>query len=213
MQQKPGRQLAGFLVLTSLLMISGCAGHQTRAGDHSLSQLATWMSGAFSSEQQSIDDERYFHITLRTAAIWTEREDGPWLYVEQATASRPQQPYRQRVYHLTQENGLFISTVYSLPTPVQHVGAWQNPDSMDHIGPDDLQERTGCAVFLKPKDDASYRGATDADACQSSLRGASYATSEVTVTANAIDSWDRGFDAEGNQVWGAEAGAYLFRRE
>jgi hypothetical protein len=25
-------------------------------------------------------------------------------------------------------------------------------------------------------------------------------------------SWDRGFDADGNQVWGAEGGGYVFHR-
>jgi hypothetical protein len=25
-------------------------------------------------------------------------------------------------------------------------------------------------------------------------------------------TWDRGFDAEGKQVWGATAGGYIFRR-
>ncbi|MFT7452655.1 MAG: hypothetical protein ACI9VN_003390, partial [Patescibacteria group bacterium] len=25
------------------------------------------------------------------------------------------------------------------------------------------------------------------------------------------ESWERGYDAEGNQVWGAEKGAYVFK--
>ena len=36
------------------------------------------------------------------------------------------------------------------------------------------------------------------------------ATSEVVVSPGRIESWDRGFDAEGAQVWGAEKGAYVF---
>jgi hypothetical protein len=36
------------------------------------------------------------------------------------------------------------------------------------------------------------------------------ATSEVVVSPGRIESWDRGFDAEGVQVWGAEKGAYVF---
>jgi hypothetical protein len=28
-----------------------------------------------------------------------------------------------------------------------------------------------------------------------------------------ILSWDRGFDANGNQVWGAEKGGYIFKKD
>ena len=45
-----------------------------------------------------------------------------------------------------------------------------------------------------------FKGATDVNTCKSTLRGASYATSEVEIKENQIISWDRGFDAEGNYV-------------
>jgi hypothetical protein len=56
-------------------------------------------------------------------------------------------------------------------------------------------------------------GSTQGDGCASALRGAAYATSEVTLTAGELDSWDRGFDATGNQVWGSTKGAYRFVKE
>jgi hypothetical protein len=48
--------------------------------------------------------------------------------------------------------------------------------------------------------------------CKSSLHGVVYATSQVRITEAELYSWDRGFDAEGNQVWGAEGGSYVFRK-
>ena len=33
---------------------------------------------------------------------------------------------------------------------------------------------------------------------------------EVEVTKGRVVSWDRGFDAEGNHIWGAEKGGYEF---
>ena len=39
---------------------------------------------------------------------------------------------------------------------------------------------------------------------------AAYATSEVVIIPGRIESWDRGFDADGNQVWGAASGPYVF---
>ena len=55
-------------------------------------------------------------------------------------------------------------------------------------------------------------GETRGTGSKSALRGASYAASEVVVTPEGIESWDRGFDADGRQVWGAEEGAYVFKR-
>jgi hypothetical protein len=43
------------------------------------------------------------------------------------------------------------------------------------------------------------------------LRGASYATSKVTIEEGLIISWDQGFNEEDEQVWGAVKGGYEFR--
>jgi reactive intermediate/imine deaminase len=182
------------------------------AGD--LETLATWMSGSFSSQAQSQEDPAYYDIRLEMEPIWTEREDGIWLYVEQAAASSLDRPYRQRVYHLTtQEDGSFRSDVFEIPDALEHAGVWRNPKPLQQLSPDDLTLREGCAVILRKQDDANFAGSTVEDACTSSLRGASYATSEVIVRPDGIESWDRGYDAEGKQVWGAEKGAYVFDRK
>ena len=75
----------------------------------------------------------------------------------------------------------------------------------------DAEERPGCAVNLAWRDGA-FVGATHPTACLSTLRGASYATSEVRLTEAGLTSWDRGFDAAGAQVWGAVVGPYQFVR-
>ncbi|MFK7750665.1 MAG: CpcT/CpeT family chromophore lyase [Kordia sp.] len=57
-----------------------------------------------------------------------------------------------------------------------------------------------------------YTGSTNEKECKSTIRGASYATSEVTIKANEIVSWDRGFDSKNEHVWGAEKAGYVFKR-
>jgi hypothetical protein len=76
---------------------------------------------------------------------------------------------------------------------------------------DSLLLRKGCAITLTQKD-SLFTGATTGKACTSSLRGATYATSVVTIEANKLVSWDRGFNGKDEQVWGAEKGAYIFDR-
>jgi len=58
-----------------------------------------------------------------------------------------------------------------------------------------------------------FEGGTVGEGCESTLSGATYATSEVTLDASTLESWDRGYDAEGTQVWGATAGPYVFDRK
>lgn len=200
------RKISLLITLCGLL-VAGSAAH---AGD--LEDLVTMMVGSFSSaEQAAADPDNYWDIRLEMAPIWTDRTDGVWLYVEQAAASSLDAPYRQRVYRVTEAgDNLFESAVYTLPDPAAAVGAWRQENPLAHWTPDDLETRQGCSVFLARTEDGSFRGSTRQKECLSNLRGAAYATSEIVIQADRLSSWDRGFDAEDKQVWGAEKGGYVF---
>lgn len=170
--------------------------------------------GSFSSgPQAAADPENFLDIRLEMVEIWPERTDATWLYVEQAVASAVDRPYRQRIYRVREvQPGLWESAVFALPgTPMEWAGLWRTPEAFDAIGPDDLAERTGCAITMRPMD-GSFVGSTSGTGCSSSIAGASYATSEVVLEAGRLSTWDRGFDADGQQVWGSEAGPYIFDR-
>jgi hypothetical protein len=174
------------------------------------------MSGTYSSAAQAKADPDFRDVRLHMVRIWPERTDAYWLYVEQAMASSLDKPYRQRVYAVKVEpDGKVASHVYELPgDPMGFAGAWKDPRRLDLVNPDLLVAREGCTVFLEGEGEGEgWKGATRANACVSNLMGAAYATSEVTVTAEALTSWDRGFDKDGKQVWGSKKGAYRFVRE
>lgn len=179
-----------------------------------LDELATWMQGSFSSEEQSVEDQEYFDIRLEMARIWEDRKDGVWLYVEQAAATALERPYRQRIYHVyAQDDGTFASEIYTLEKPEAFIGGWKDASRFAGFGPEKLTVRKGCKVTLKKASDGSYVGGTHEADCESSLRGASYATTEIRLTADTMISWDRGFDSENKHVWGAEKGGYIFKRK
>jgi CpeT protein len=176
-----------------------------------LDTLVAWMTGSFSSGQQAASDTNYHDIRLEMVRIWPAREDGYWLYVEQAVATDLERPYRQRVYHVTvTDGGSFRSDVYEMRNPLRFAGAWRDEHPLEGFSPDSLEQRPGCAVLLDWYENGMYVGSTVGSECISSHRGASYATSEVIVERTGIRTWDRGYDEAGEQVWGAESGGYVF---
>jgi len=181
-----------------------------------LETLAGWMSGSFSSQEQAARDDDYFDIRLEMVRIWPDaNDDAVWIYVEQATAQAIDRPYRQRVYRLTETGpGAFESAVFELPgDPMAFAGWWQHPERFAVLEAEHLEQLQGCSVFLEYDPDREmFHGGTNEGTCPSSLRGASYVMSEVTLTPSAMLTWDRGFDSQGQQVWGATAGGYEFRR-
>jgi hypothetical protein len=174
-----------------------------------VAEVAAWMAGHYDSRDQSSTDATYYAISLSMVPIWPQRTDGRWLYVEQAIADTPEKPYRQRVYHISNgAEGEVLSAVFTIEEPARFVQGWRS-GALDGLSESMLQSRAGCTVSLRKLGD-SWRGATTGRDCASDLRGAAYATAEVTLDAASMRSWDRGYDTAGKQVWGASAGAYIF---
>lgn len=203
------------LTLAWMLGLSLWACQSSRSGgaaEADLNRLTRLMTGTFSNEAQARRDSHYRPIALHMQPIWPDK--GAWMYVEQALASQPDHPYRQRIYHLEQlAAGRFRSVIYTLPQPDQYVGAWRQPERFATLSPLQLELRSGCDIYLDKTGKQTFSGSTRGKTCQSTLNGASYATSEVTIRKQAIITWDRGWNAQGQQVWGPEEGGYVFRRQ
>ena len=180
--------------------------------------LLAYMTGSFSSEAQSKADSNFYDIRLHMVDIQMGNESGNWLYVEQAMGSAQDKPYRQRVYQVVEITlGIYESRVYEFENPLQYAGGWNDASKLSNLTFDKLILRDGCTITLKYEHELvgdininRFVGSTGATSCPSSLRGASYATSEVVITEDQLLSWDRGWDVNGKQVWGAETGGYIF---
>lgn len=187
---------------------------KSTTADADLQQLASWMTGDFSSQAQSQRDSDYYDIRLHIHPIWPQDKGNIWFYVEQATAAAQDKPYRQRVYKLERADAkTLISKVYTLPDPTQWIGAYKDPARFDKLQPSALLLREGCGVFLEKNKDGSYSGGTRGEGCESTLRGAKYASSSVIVTEKMLRSWDQGFNEKKEQVWGATKGGYDFVKQ
>jgi hypothetical protein len=208
---------------TLLLLLCSCAvtscastGDPATSGeDPDVIQLAEMMAGSFDNEAQAMRaPDEFLRVRLVMVPIWFHREDGRWLYVEQASSSALDRPYRQRVHRLHRDvEGRLRSDVYTLPgDPLEYAACWERGAPLTGLTPDDLELRDGCSITLTRTGPDEFIGATVGRACASSLRGAAYATSEVNLRPGLLISWDRGWDAQGNQAWGATTGGYEFRR-
>jgi len=172
------------------------------------------MSGSYNSGLQASQDSAFFDISLEMHPIWTDNFPGKYLYVEQAVTAAKDRPYRQRVYELEEVDGGFISRVYELPDPERVIGAYTAGHAIwKTISPDQLIIREGCDVIMKQVGTDHYKGSTIDKNCLSTLRGASYATSSVELTKKGITSWDRGYNDQDEQVWGAVKSGYIFLRQ
>lgn len=205
------RYLFTLLILASALFLTGCSQSQSSTEELAQVDLIDLMTGSYNSKKQSEADSAYYDISLHMYPIWTSRE-GNWLYVEQALASTPDEPYRQRVYKLEdQENGSVKSIIYTLDDEERFIGKWESPEFFSQFTAKSLlTEREGCAVLMKRIDADTFEGSTQGKDCLSTLRGAAYATSKVKITASLVESWDQGFDDSNEQVWGAVKGGYIF---
>ena len=179
------------------------------------SLLRQYMSGRFSSEQQSKNDSDYFDIRLRMEPIWKSSENEFYLYVEQAMSTALDKPYRQRIYRVVkQSDDLFISYIYTVNAPQRFTGKLGSDDVFNTITPDSLKVLEGCEVTLTyNRELMQFEGVTADKTCPSTRSGATYTTSRVVIGAQGMNSWDQGWNDAGAQVWGATKGGYSFLKQ
>ena len=179
--------------------------------DASFDKLFSLMQGSFDSEAQAKADSTYYNISLHMYPIWEDK--GHFLYVEQALKSMQDKPYRQRIYEVKRlTDSTFGSYVYKIPNDSLWIGKWKTPKAFDSINLKQIELKKGCEVVLKQISNNTFKGSTGENTCESTMRGASFATSQVEISENKIMSWDRGFDKDGNYVWGAEKAGYVFNK-
>lgn len=195
-------------ITLAAMTLAACAHRPPPAPADPLARSATWLQGDFDNRAQAAADPRFLPLRLRWTPLWPERDDGRWFLVEQALAGAAT-PYRRRIQRLQAERDGVRIDVFLLPRGFPDA---DGADALAALDPETLRPQPGCAVYLHAEADGRLRGGTAGRDCPSRLRGASWTRADVELDGERVRSWDRGFDADGNQVWGSEIGAYEFRR-
>ena len=176
------------------------------------------LAGRFSSAAQAQADPDYLDVRWDAVVLWKDRTDGRWLYVERTVPGLPESPYRQTVYRMADEPGKKIEghrfelAAYAIVQPGRFAGGAAEPGRLAAMTPADLVARPGCSIVLVRGPEDTLTGGTTGRDCPGDAPGVAYVTSEWTVGKDTLARWDRGFDADGRQVWGATKGPYVLRR-
>jgi hypothetical protein len=214
--------------LTVLCMLQGCsadpgadpstAAPTTEPADAAPAEatearLYRWLTGRYDSSKQAANDRSYYAINLTMCRVEAPEYGARTLYVEQAMAGRA--PYRQRLYVVESVPGQPLqarSRVFEFDQPDAMVAFCKSGKASLPSGVV-ATEKAGCGVVLTwDAATSTFTGGTTDKACGSTLNGASYTSSSVTIEAGRMVTWDRGFDAQDKQVWGATKGGYVFDR-
>lgn len=215
------QKLSAFVVTSGALLLGtsvAMASPETvTRSAHDAAVLVQELLGTFTSTQQAKADPDFRDVTLNhclaTITGVPGYANGQYLYVEQALSNRLNKPYRQRFYRIkpmAHGKGL-VSTTFE-PTNAFVLASAIN------LCDKPLEARTytwaeigkaKCDIFIQRYGNV-FAGGTTQQGCPSTLFGATYMLQDFSLNKGVMTSWDRGYDASGQQVWGSEKGAYEF---
>lgn len=207
--------VAGGALLLRRLTKSTTRWDHARFVSHSLS------GEKFSKEQAARDPDNYFNIRLLTCPAAEMVDGSRVLYFEQAFWRTPQKPFRQRFLLVKPCPKELKCDVEVSSFAIRDMEEYKNfcdrpkdqrPQPAEVI--DDVAEHL-TTIYMKRCDRGKrclYEGSTPPSGFPNSWNGAAYSTSELAVLKNhELHFWERGYDEDGQQVWGPKNGPYEFK--
>ncbi|GKV17444.1 hypothetical protein SLEP1_g27954 [Rubroshorea leprosula] len=214
------------LVLKTLVLIGGTVllkrlTKSTTRWDHAKIVARSLSGEKLSREQASRDPDHYFNIGMLTCPAAEMVDGSKVLYLEQAFWRTPQKPFRQRFYMVKPcpkdlKCDVEVST-YAIRDAEEYKNFCDRPKDQRPLPEEvigDIAEHLA-TIHLKRCERGKrclYEGSTPPGGFPNSWNGATYCTSELAILKNnEIHTWDRGYDDDGNQVWGVKEGPYEFK--
>ncbi len=182
-------------------------------GAEAVREVAEHLVGVMETSRQAATNPKFVAVRMTTCEVSpAEAEAGAvYLYQEQALVRKLGEPYRQRFLQvaLAADGQRVESRTFKPEDVTQWVGLCDR-EQQKAIANADLGERV-CTVALRPSVLGGYVGSTPAGGCPVTLRGASWLTNVVVLFDQGMETWDRGLDEAGTQLWGAEDEPYRYR--
>lgn len=217
---------AASCAIALLISLSGMAGiypaqaqpgtGPTKSLKQQAEDVAALLEGQMVTSAQSMENPEAPRVRMTTCRIQvTNASADPgsiFLYQEQALTNNLSKPYRQRFLQISPSPA--TESVRSLsfrPTTAATFAGLCNKSPAERTLRLSNLGTYVCSVFLKPSGN-TYIGNTPINGCPANYRGAVRITNQIELTPTGMNTWDRGFDANGQQVWGAKTEAYQYHR-
>lgn len=184
-----------------------------------LEQLATLLCGEFSNQTQALDSPAWF-VQLR---LWQKRtplfnEDSITLFLEQAPALKLEQPYRQRLLRLFENEGQLYGQYYQFKDFGAWKGAGAQTERLASLTLDAIDDLPGCRVAINRDGAQGFKAELiPGGKCQFEYAGqmrqviVGFDVVAATGSGIALKTYDKGVDPEtGKGLWGALMGPYEF---
>jgi hypothetical protein len=202
----------GIFALTSCCCFTVATAATAADLNQQAEQVVQHLEGILSTAHRAAANPQVANVTMTTCRIQVANPPAStiYLYQEQAIVPSLTQPYRQRILEIRPSpvSQTIRSRSFKLADQAQWVNFCDRPNRQ--ISPQDFPIVV-CAVFLKPTTEG-FSGTTEATGCPANVRGAVTIRNRIRLHSNGMDTWDRGFDAQGKQVWGAGVAPYQFLR-
>ncbi|WP_013321691.1 chromophore lyase CpcT/CpeT [Gloeothece verrucosa] len=205
-------------LLISYLLTTGSA--QALPVNNEVNSVVTHLVGIMDTSAQAAENPKKSSVRMTTCQVTFRGANDSvqnsfgspvYLYQEQALTQELNKPYRQRFLEIQPSVGqeTVESKSYKPAQPETLIGLCNKPESERVLQQSDLGEFV-CRVFLKPSPDG-FIGETPPEGCPANVRGAVKITNTIILHSRGMDTWDKGYDAQGHQVWGAREDAYQYR--
>ncbi|APB32719.1 protein of unknown function DUF1001 [Gloeomargarita lithophora Alchichica-D10] len=173
--------------------------------------LWDWLPGWYDNRTQSLAEPAwYVHLWRWQRGIPGGIQGQPALFIEQASALTPAQPYRQRVMVLFPDQVQY----YACREPQQWRGGGAEPERLATLTEGDLTLLPGCGLDVQYENGAFQASLCPGYTCEFESNGQTRRV-ELGWRANAqsFTSYDRGIDpTTGQALWGALMGPYVFQK-
>lgn len=153
-------------------------------------EYVSWMSGTFDSFEHAQQDPSFWDVVISHEVILHD-DDTYWIDVDQGLPDG--RIYRERLYKIFENDSTIVTQIYK-----------RENGKLVHL--------KGCDLYIYKIGDA-YFGRTSNFDCKSSYGGASYLTTSFRVYRQRIESWERGWNSDGRQVWGSGKGYFIFKKQ
>lgn len=211
------RKLRGAIAsLLTTTILTACAPPPVSTTPQQVEEVASYLVGVMdtSAQAKAVPGAPDVRMTTCKVALADSQDNSQivYLYQEQAMSANLGAPYRQRILRLApSEDGQKVESASFKPLDSKAwVGFCQKPEAERTIQLSLMKPRH-CSVFLEPVENG-YLGNTQPGGCPTNFRGAVKITNTIKLNAAGMDTLDRGFDAEGNLIWGAKERPYQFRK-